>query len=149
MTRYLLSWFFVWASALAVVAAEDTQPARPPATTSLNQAVLLALQQNTAVQVQAEGVEIKEGLRQQAAGQFDWNLAAGAASERGRTPAVDPLGRTFVAAQDNSTWSVGVTRMLRNGIVLQPQVNVATSRTPVLASGASQIQLQILVPLLR
>jgi outer membrane protein TolC len=115
----------------------------------LNQAVLLALQQNTAVQVQAEGVEIKEGLRQQATGQFDWNISAGATSQRVRTPAVDPLGRTVVAAQDTSTWSLGATRELRNGIVLQPQVNVATNRTPAPASGASQIQLQILVPLLR
>jgi len=149
MTRHLLSWFFVWASLLAAVAAEDNQPTRTPAPTSLNQAVLLALQQNTAVQVQAEGVEVKEGLRQQASGQFDWDLSAGATSQRVRTPAVDPLGRTVVVAQDTSTWSLGATRELRNGIVIQPQVNVATSRTPAPASGSSQIQLQILVPLLR
>jgi outer membrane protein TolC len=149
MIRPFLPWLLVWASALTAVAAEDASPVRPPASTSLNQAVLLALQQNTAVQVQAEGVEIKEGLRQQASGQFDWTFSAGAASERVRTPAVDPLGRTVVGAQDSSTWSVGATRALRNGIILQPQVDVATSRTPAPASGASKIQLQILVPLLR
>lgn len=94
----------------------------------------------------------REGLREQAAGEFDWTTTANITRVRDRTPAIDALGRDTVTADENTTYVAAVTRKLRNGVVVQPSVQVAVAepKSPAgLDTGASQFTLQIVVPLLR
>ncbi len=105
-----------------------------------------------AVQIQHVEIDRREGVAQQTSGEFDWNTATTIARSKQRVPALDPLGRTVVTSGDSTDYSVAVTRRMRNGVVVQPsaQVSVPEPSSPVGPTiGTSQLNLQIIVPLLR
>lgn len=119
---------------------------------SLDAAVRRALAQSPAVRVREAEIDRREGVREQAAGEFDWVTSASIARIKERHPAVDSFGRDIVDAGDTTTYGVAATRKLRNGVIVQPstQVGMADGNSPPApAVGTSQLNLQIIVPLLR
>jgi outer membrane protein TolC len=111
-----------------------------------------ALAQSPAVRVREAEIDRREGAREQAAGEFDWLTSASVARIKERSPAVDSFGRDIVAAGDTTTYAVNTTRKLRSGVIVQPslQVGMADGNAPPSpAVGTSQLNLQIIVPLLR
>ena len=142
----------------SVAQTSESQP-----TISLHDAVISSLRQSPALQVQAEAIEQKAGLLEQASGQFDW-IGTGAASvARVRTPVfgiptIGPLGTpvlldpTPVDSSVTSEYSLGVEREFRNGISITPNldVDVVDTRFPAAPTfGASEANFVINVPLLR
>jgi outer membrane protein TolC len=126
--------------------------AAPPAQFPLDAAVRRTLAQSPAVQMREAEIDRREGVREQASGEFDWRTTASTLRFKDRTPSIDPLGRDTVTAGDTTTYSVGVTRKLRSGVILQPSTQVAMvdgNSPPSPALGSSQLSLQIVVPLLR
>ncbi len=135
----------------ALHAGEPTS-AVPSTPLTLDAAAQRALTQSPAVRISEAEIDRREGTREQASGAFDWIVTAGASRIRERTPYVDGLGRDAVAASNTTAYSVGAAHRLRNGIVVQPSVDVAIPEHESPASptlGASQLNLQIVVPLLR
>lgn len=142
--------FALIATAAFVFAADPAPPAAPRFT--LDAAVRQALTQNPAVRVQEAEIDRREGVREQAAGEFDWLTAAAVSRVKERSPTVDPLGRDAVTTGDTTAYSVSGARKLRNGVIVQPSVEVGVSGRDSPAAptfGSSQVNLQIVVPLLR
>ena len=124
----------------------------PTPTFPLAAAVRQALAQSPALRVQESEVDRREGVREQATGEFDWVASASASRVKERRPVGDALGRDAVTAGDTTAYTVTAARKLRNGVVLQPSATVGVSEHDSPASptfGASQLNLQIIVPLLR
>lgn len=119
---------------------------------TLDAAVRDALLRSPAVRVRAAEIDRREGVREQASGEFDWITSAAATRSRDRTPVLDPLGRDAVTRTDTTAYSVAATRRLRNGVIVQPSVEVGVpehTSPPGPTLGASNLNLQIVVPLLR
>jgi outer membrane protein TolC len=138
--------------AVLVAASRAAEPTATRPQFTLDAAVRKALAQSPALRVQEAEIDRREGVREQASGEFDWFTSAAVSRVRERTPTVDPLGRDAVTAGDTTGYSVNVTRKLRNGIVVQPSVEVAVGEPdapPGPSLGASNLNLQIVVPLLR
>lgn len=136
--------------ALPLHAAETSAPAAAQFT--LDAAVRKALAQSPVVRVQEAEVDRREGVREQVSGEFDWVGTAAASRVRERSPTIDPLGQDAVTAGDTTAYSLSAGRKLRNGVTVVPSLEVAvaghdTPAAPTL--GASQVNLQIVVPLLR
>ncbi len=149
--------------AVALLAGEvRAQSVDGPNSISLQQAVVSSLKQDPALRVQAEAIEQKSGLFEQASGQFDWiGLATGEVS-RQRTPVLGiptltPTGLVLldpnpVDSTTSTGYTVGVDREFRNGITITPQlsVDVVNSYYPASpAVGVSTASFVISVPLLR
>ena len=138
--------------ALPVARLPAGEPASPaPRSFTLESALHEALARSPAVQVRAAEIDRREGVREQASGEFDWIASAAATRTRERTPAVDPLGGDAVTRTDTTAYSVAATRRLRNGVIVQPSVEVGIperASPPAPTFGASNLNLQIIVPLL-
>lgn len=118
----------------------------------LETAVRKALVQSPAVRVREAEVDLREGRREQASGEFDWNTAAAVSANRERTPGVDALGRDAVAVSNATNYSASATRKGREGVIVQPSlaVSVPEHERPYSPTyGGSNLSLQIVVPLLR
>ncbi len=142
------------AAALLVFPAVVAAAAVPadPVRFSLDQAVRQALAQSPALRLQEAEIDRREGVRDQAAGEFDWITTFAVSRERDRTPAVDALGRESIDAGDTTAYTAGTQRRLRNGVVLGPVADVAVSdrsSPDAPAFGRSRVNFEILVPLLR
>lgn len=119
---------------------------------TLKAALESALRQSPGLRVQAEVIEQKEGVREQATGAFDWNLSSGVTVAKDRTPVPGLPGFEPVDSSTETTYSVGVGRVFRNGISIQPSVGASVVDTHSAAApttGAAQLSFQIDVPLLR
>ena len=133
-----------------------------PGSISLQTAVVASLKHNPALRVQAEGVEQKSGLLEQASGQFDWLGVASAEVSHLRTPVLGVptitasgpvvLNPDPVDASLSKSYSLGIDREFRNGITIAPQlsVSVVDSHYPAAPPvGVSSATFVISVPLLR
>lgn len=111
-----------------------------------------ALAQSPAVRVREAEVDRREGVREQTSGEFDWYATGAVSRIKERTPTVDALGRDAVTSGDTTAYSVGVTRKLRNGVIVQPSIEVGVPEfhSPAAPTfGASNLNLEIVIPLLR
>ena len=144
--------FIAFVSTTLLAIAVDSGEPPPPPKFSLDAAVRQALVQSPAVRVQEAEIDRREGVREQASGEFDWLASAAASRVKERNPTVDPLGRDAVIAGDTTAYSLSAARKLRNGVIVQPFVEVGVTGHDSPASptfGSSQVNLQIVVPLLR
>ncbi len=139
----------LWLAAHAV-AAESLET--PVAKFTLDAAVRQALAQSPALRIEEAEIDRREGVREQAAGEFDWRTSAGASRIKERSPLVDPLGRDAITTGDTTAYSVSASRKLRNGVIVHPsaEVGVVGRESPAAPTfGSAQLNLQIIVPLLR
>ena len=135
-----------------LISSHAAEPTAPAPQFPLDVAVRHALAQSPALRVEEAQVEMREGVREQASGEFDWFASLSASRSRDRIPMIDPLGRETVDAGETTAYVAGVTRKLRSGILVQPfvEVGVPEQHSPIGPTlGASNLQLQIVVPLLR
>ncbi len=130
--------------------AGETQAATQQFT--LDAAVKRALQQSPAVRIQEAEVDLREGQREQASGEFDWYTNANIARNKNRIPRIDNFARDTVEDSESTDYTFSTTRKLRNGVIIQPSVAVSMYEPgfPVgPAFGSSRLSIQIIVPLLR
>ncbi|TSJ79020.1 TolC family protein [Rariglobus hedericola] len=150
--RHLPFAICVLMSPLAAQTAES-----PPVITrpglSLRDALTASLRDNPALRVNETVIEQRSGFLDQTAGAFDWNTFATVAATENRTPLAPVIpGSTPTAHSHGLTYTAGVSRLLRNGVVLRPNaaVSVDDQVSPVSsAAGRSSVNFEILVPLLR
>ncbi len=119
---------------------------------TLEAAVRQALSTSPAIRVEYTEIDRRLGVQEQAAGEFDWLASVSAFSGETKTPLVGPFGTEFDGKTRDHGYSAGVTRKLRNGIIVQPSLEVGVAEKEVPFSptyGASKLNLQIVVPLLR
>lgn len=126
----------------------------PPATASitLRDALAATLEQSPALRVQRSIIEQRTGVQEQASGLFDWNASGAASYTRERTPLPGPPGTEPEERRDTVAYTAGLERVFRTGVVVQPSATVAVeeARSPAGPTyGVSQLNLQIIVPLLR
>ncbi len=118
---------------------------------TLEAAVQQALSTSPAIRIQNKEIDRRLGLKEQASGEFDWIAAVSASSSETKTPSVDKFGE-FEGKTRNNGYSASITRKLRNGVILQPSVEVGVPENVVRFEptyGASKLNLQIVVPLLK
>lgn len=133
----------------AAAGAAAPAPAAPaaPGQLSLASALALALRQNAAVRVQEIVVDQKTGVAEQAAGAFDWNLFGGISTAKDARPL--PFN-DLVSRSTSAGYTLGAGKLFRDGVSIRPSVGVGVDAvSPNPAVGASQFNLQIVVPLLR
>ena len=126
--------------------------AEPTASVSLRDAVQTALKQSPGLRIQEAGIEQKSGLLDQASGAFDWVGTGAANVANNRTPVIDASGAKSVDRNTETTYAVGAGKLFRNGVSIQPSVSVVqqdSHSTSTPTTGASQLNFQIDVPLLR
>lgn len=123
---------------------------------SLSEAVLKTLRANPGISVNQEKVVQTEGLRQKAAGQFDWTAKALMFVNHQKSP-LDSYDRmTYfpldIFQEDTNAYSLGVTKQFRSGVTLTPAFTVTDydanldGRVPI---SRSEMYIQVNVPLLR
>lgn len=130
------------------VSAADT------ASLSLRDALTATLRENPALRIDASVIEQRSGFLEQTSGAFDWNAFVDVNVFRNRAPTLQPPALTAIDRTNELVYSVGVSRQLRNGIILRPnaEVSVFDQVSPSATSfdgGASAVNFEILVPLLR
>lgn len=101
-----------------------------PPVVSMNVAIEKTLKQNPEILLEAQEVEVSGGRLTTATGEFDWNFSAIFANDITREPGLPPViagGPALVSETNTNTlsYSVGVSRKLRNGIIINPNTNVA------------------------
>lgn len=114
-------------SALALLAAAAPAAAQPPAAgLSLDEVVQQTLRGNPSIEIQKNQVEASAGEVQAAQGQFDPTLSASAERARDYTPLRPAEAAVYDDYVSNSTTlSVGLSTLLRNGVVVGPEVVVS------------------------
>ena len=133
-------------------AAEPAPAAAHPSTLSLRDALGVTLEHSPALRVHKSVIEQKSGLLEQASGACDWTGTAGLSLARDRTPVPGLPGTEPVNRTDSAAYSVGLTHLFRSGVYLRPSVNIGVDENISPASptyGASQLSVEIVVPLLR
>ncbi len=124
----------------------------PAATISLRDALGSTLEHSPALRVQKSVIEQKSGLLDQASGAFDWTGTGGVSFNRDRTPVPGLPGTEPVNRTNSTAYNVGVDHLFRNGVSVRPSVNIGVDENLFPASptyGASQLSVEIIVPLLR
>ena len=119
---------------------------------SLADAVSATLEHNPALRVQKAVIVQKAGVEEQFAGAFDWTATGSLGYRKDRTPVPGLPGTEPVESSGHTTYSAGVERLFRSGVFLRPSVAVGIDESFTPASptyGASQLSVQIVVPLLR
>lgn len=138
---------------LILVAAEP-EAANPAPALSLRDALAATLSENPALRIQQAAIEQRSGVLEQTTGAFDWNTFAGVTATNNRAPAISPPALSPTDRSRELSYTVGVSRQLRNGVILRPNAEVAVQDqlSPSASSadgGASRVNFEILVPLLR
>jgi outer membrane protein TolC len=127
---------------------------------SLAEAVQATLADQPGVQINRQQVEDKRGQLKTAGGLFDWMLDSTWSRQTSHAPTGLPPPGYAVDATDTDTYSLGFTKLLRNGISITPQVSVTDftnhgTSAPTLLSplmppaSESDASVTITVPLLR
>ena len=132
--------------------ATATESAPATATFSLRDALAATLEQSPALRVQKSVIEQKSGALEQAEGMFDWTATGAASYTRDRTPVPGPPGTEPENRSNTVAYTAGVDRLFRSGVLVRPSATVAVEDAVSPAGptyGVSQLNLQIIVPLLR
>lgn len=127
---------------------------------TLDNAVQLALGRNAGIQVQRTQVDAALGQQQQAAGQFDWALSAGVRYEKTITPLTDTgrvdgdYGNATQTRLFSTGYQAGVSKQLRNGLVLGAGVDATGTQDATLAPALPQqnlarLSVSLTIPLLQ
>ncbi|HEY1794416.1 MAG TPA: TolC family protein [Opitutaceae bacterium] len=138
--------------AAAALAAPAPAWAEEAPSLTLDSALRTAIGRNPAVREQESVVEQDAGQLMQASGAFDWNVTASLGAQRVRTPELGPFGTVPVSDSTQLTYSLGVGKLFRNGVSIEPNLEAGTSRVLPGAAptvGSSQVGFVIVVPLLR
>lgn len=156
-TQHVLKWlsiiFVLFAQISWVTAASNLPPV-----VSMNNAIGTTLKHNPEILLEAQEVEISGGQLTTATGEFDWNLSAIFANEIERAPGLPPLfpgGPSLVPESSENTlsYSAGVSRKLRNGIIINPNTNVTIFEDKNSPSDTSisrgELNFELIVPLAR
>jgi outer membrane protein TolC len=126
----------------------------------LEDAVQLALNQNAGIRVQRTQVEAAFGQQQQAAGQFDWAVSSGLNYERTITPLTDSgradggYGSVNGTRMFSTSYQAGVTKHLRNGLIVGAGFDARGTEDATLSPATSQqnlarLDVSLTVPLLQ
>ena len=137
-----------------VRAVEQPQVAVPVAGLSLRDALTDSLRENPAVKIQEIVIEQRSGVLDQISGTFDWNVFASVKDTQRRTPQISPPALTPTDRSNNFTYNFGVSRELRNGIIIRPHAEVLVKDQHSLSTssadgGIASVNFEVLVPLLR
>jgi outer membrane protein len=128
---------------------------REPATATaltLQDALSATLERSPALRIQQSVIEQKTGIREQISGAFDWSATGDISYGKDRTPRPGLPGTEPVDNTNNTAYTAGLNRLFRNGIYLRPSVSVGVEDNVAptsLAYGVSELNLQVIVPLLR
>ena len=119
---------------------------------SLEEAILLSLEQNPTVKIGYTDVTENEGLLDSASGEFDLTTFSDITYSRQRLPVVTASGSFPSNTEKSYQYSLGLYRKLRNGILLSPQaalVSTDDESSSVGSFGQSQLSMDVIIPLLR
>ncbi len=132
---------------------------------SLSDAVLKTLQANPGIFVSQEKVVQSEGLRQKAAGQFDWTVRTRASADHYKAPLDSYDSQTALAysqlnnipyddylQEDTNTYSLGLIKQFRSGVTVAPNVAVVDYKTNAdfkVPVSRSEMRIEFNVPLMR
>lgn len=140
-------------AAVAAVAEASSSVSPPSPKYTLDAAVRQALATSPAVRIDEKEVDRRLGVREQAAGEFDWLTTLSTTTSTGRAPLITAAGAEYEGETRKTNYLVDVTRKLRNGVVIRPSVSVGVEENHPPSSsspyGASQINLKIIIPVLR
>lgn len=130
-----------------VVAAEDVEAP----VINLEQAIGATIESNYGIRLERFTAEFGEGQLTEAEGDFDWNIVSGAGAFRDRLPPWEP----HVFGTDTLDWSysLGVQRKLRNGVLLAPSFGTDSFKDPDLSNRRwatrGAVNFDMLLPLAR
>ncbi len=144
------AWLLIISTSAAIEPAPA--PAAIPPAISLNAALAATLERSPALRVQKSVIEQKSGVLEQAGGAFDWTGVSAVSFTRDRTPVPGLPGTEPVDRTDSTAYTVGLEHLFRNGVSVRPSATVGVDEHLSPASpayGASQLSLEIVVPLLR
>jgi outer membrane protein len=119
---------------------------------TLDDALTATLRDNPNIQLAARDVEAQRGALVAAGEPFDVKTQTSFSTNRINSLTPDPNGAPFFLPTNQTQYSVGVQRQLRNGLVFSPEMSVlktALPGLPVLPTGQSTAKLSVLVPLLK
>jgi outer membrane protein TolC len=132
---------------------------------TLTDAVMKTLQANPGIFVSQEKVVQSEGLRQKAAGQFDWTVRSQASRDHYKVP-LDSYDAQAAQAysllnnipyddylqEDTNTYSLGLIKQFRSGVTVAPNVAVVDYKTNAdfkVPVSRSEMRIEFNVPLMR
>ncbi len=132
---------------------------------SLSDAVLKTLRANPGIFVTQEKVIQSEGLRQKAAGQFDWTVRSQASADHYKVPLDSYDGQRALAysqlnnipyddylQEDTNTYSLGLIKQFRSGVTVAPNVAVIDYKTNAdfkVPISRSEMRIEFNIPLMR
>jgi outer membrane protein len=133
---------------------------------SLADAVLKTLRANPGISVYQEKVVQSEGLKQKAAGQFDWTVKSQVSADHKKTPLdsydsknaltysqLNNLPYIDYLQSDTNTYSLGLAKQFRSGVTVAPNVAVVDYQTNAdlykVPISRSEMRIELNVPLLR
>ena len=143
-------------------------PAGPPATPAapepladglslgLMDTIRLTLAQNLQINLAEQDVEVSKGNLEAAQGRFDLNLSS-YLSQSYNTAALPQIDREAYQRNAQNTnvtsFNLGATQLLRNGLTLNPYLTVSRSRDtlayPNLPASQAKVAFEVVVPLMR
>ena len=137
-----------------------SQLAPPPSRVTLLDAIGSTLSSHPLIRSQQAQVQISRGLLSQAAGEFDSLITSGFSSSRTDVPLTNfqqqqnsPFGVTTADQASNITnFGVGVQRLFRNGVSLNPQLQLTRTTDNLFETGGlntSTISVSVNFPLMR
>jgi outer membrane protein len=138
--------------------AQQSNLTRQPVT--LIEALRSTLAKHPGIQLQEQKVKMDEGALRVASGQFDTTLNASMTQDYTNTPLTEAQQLQYAQLglfteslnADTTTYTVGVQKLFRNGIALEPTVtlnrNIDNASTQS-GLNQSQVAFQVLVPFLR
>ena len=153
MTLVLLTLALAWG---LPAGAQEQGPTHRTTDITLGEAVLLALKHNTNIKLAKQDVDISKGELDQVSGEFDLVINSSLSQEHTYDPLaqVDRLAydRTFETTNITS-FKLGVQKLLRSGITLEPNITVSRSRNtldyPELPASQAKVAFAVIVPLMR
>jgi len=132
---------------------------------SLSDAVLKTLRANPGIFVTQEKVIQSEGLRQKAAGQFDWTVRSQASADHYKVPLDSYDSQKALAysqlnnipyddyfQEDTNTYSLGLIKQFRSGVTVAPNVAVVDYKTNAdfkVPISRSEMRIEFNIPLMR
>lgn len=153
LTLVLLTLTLAWG---LPAGAQEQDPTHRTTDITLGEAVLLALKHNTNIKLAKQDVDISKGELDQVSGEFDFVINSSLSQEHTYDPLaqVDRLAydRTFETTNITS-FKLGVQKLLRSGITLEPNITVSRSRNtldyPELPASQAKVAFAVIVPLMR
>jgi outer membrane protein TolC len=127
--------------------------AQAPVGLALEDVLQATLRDNPNIQIAARGSDSQRGALVAAGDAFDAKLQSAFGNNRFNTLRADPFGSRSPWLDTNLTqYSVGVQKLLRQGILLSPELGVSRTALPSLgiqATSQATAKLSVVVPLLK